>query len=229
MYNQGRREGSCSIGATTPAKDYYLAEGAVGYDVGFTTWVLVQNPNNSTNDVKLTYQTSAGPALGPHFTMAPNSRKTINIGEGMPPNEDVSTVVTGTKPLVAERAMYWDNGTGPAFHASIGLASPHMTFMCPDGQTSSGFETWTLVENPNPGSVTVKISYLPQGGGKAISFTDEIPAASRRSYSMADKIPSGRAAIIVESLDGARPVIVERSMYMDNRGAGTDTIGGYSD
>jgi hypothetical protein len=229
MYNQGRREGSCSIGATTPAKDYYLAEGAVGYDVGFTTWVLVQNPNNSPNDVKLTYQTQGGPALGPHFTMAPNSRKTINIGEGMPPNEDVSTVVTGTKPLVAERAMYWDNGTGPAFHASIGLASPHMTFMCPDGQTSNGFETWTLVENPNPGFVTVRLSYLPAGGGKTISFTDEIPAASRRSYSLADKIPSGRAAIMVESLDGARPVIVERSMYMDNRGAGTDTIGGYSD
>jgi len=43
---------------------------------------------------------------------------------------------------------------------------------------------------------------------------------------MGDKIPSGRAAILVESLDGARPIIVERSMYLDNRGAGTDTIGG---
>ena len=107
MYNQGRREGSCSIGATIPAEDYYLAEGAVGYDVGFTTYVLVQNPNNTTNDVKLTYQTAKGPALGPHFTMAPNSRNTINIGEWMPPDEDVSTVVTGTKPLVAERAMYF--------------------------------------------------------------------------------------------------------------------------
>ena len=44
---------------------------------------------------------------------------------------------------------------------------------------------------------------------------------------MADKIPSGRASIMVQSLDGARPIMVERSMYWNNRGAGTDTIGGY--
>ena len=45
---------------------------------------------------------------------------------------------------------------------------------------------------------------------------------------MADRIHSGRASIMVQSLDGARPVMVERSMYMNNRGAGTDTIGGVS-
>ncbi len=226
MYNQGRREGSCSIGATAPSTDFYLAEGAVGYGVGFKTYVLIQNPNDSANDVKLTYQTSGGAVLGPHFTMAPNSRKTVNIGEAMPANTDVSTVVTGTKPLVAERAMYWDNGTGPAFHASIGLASPQAVFMLPDGQTSGGFETWTLVENPNSAPAEVVIHYLPQGGGKTITFTDTIPASSRRSYSMADKIPSGRASIMVVSNSN---IIVERSMYKDNRGTGTGTVGAFSD
>jgi hypothetical protein len=34
---------------------------------------------------------------------------------------------------------------------------------------------------------------------------------------------------MVQSLDGGRPVMVERSMYMNNRGGGTDTIGGWSD
>jgi hypothetical protein len=125
--------------------------------------------------------------------------------------------------------MYWDNGTGTAFHASIGLPSPHMTFYLPDGQTSNGWETWTLVENPNPGAVTVRVTYLPQGGGKTVSFTDEIAPNTRSTYSMADKIPSGRASIKVQSLDGARPIMVERSMYMNNRGAGTNTIGAYSD
>jgi hypothetical protein len=226
MYNQGRREGSCSIGATAPATDFYLAEGALGYDVGFTTYVLVQNPNNSDNEVKLTYQTSGGPVLGPHFTMPANSRKTIKVNEGMPANTDVSTVVHGSKPVVAERAMYWDNGTGPAFHASIGLAAPQSVFLLPDGQTSGGFETWTLVENPNSQPAEVVIHYLPQGGGKTVTFTDTIPAGSRRSYSMADKVPSGRASIMVAS---DRNVIVERAMYRDDRGAGTDTIGAQAD
>ncbi|HEY5530457.1 MAG TPA: hypothetical protein VIK22_00480, partial [Candidatus Anoxymicrobiaceae bacterium] len=193
------------------------------------TYVLVQNPSDSTNDVTLTYQTASGKVAGPTFTMQPNSRKTIRVNDQMPPNTNVSTLVHGSKPLIAERAVYWDNGTGQAFHASIGLASPHMRFMLPDGQTSGGFETWTLVQNTNPGAVTVRITYLPQNGGKSVTFTDEIPPGTRSTYSMADKLPSGRASILVQSLDGARPVMVERAMYMNNRGAGTDTVGGFAD
>jgi len=226
MYKDNRREGSCSIGATTPSSDYFLAEGATGYDVGFTTYVLVQNPQSTPTDVTLTYQTASGKVAGPSFTMQPNSRKTVRVNDQLPANTNVSTQVHGSQPIIAERAMYWDNGTGTAFHASIGLPSPHMTFYVPDGQTSNGWETWTLVENPNPAAVTVRITYLPQGGGTPVSFTDEIPPGTRASYSMADKIPSGRASIMVQSLDGARPVMVERAMYCNNRGAGTDTIGG---
>jgi hypothetical protein len=96
--------------------------------------------------------------------MQPNSRKTVKVNDGLPANTDVSTVVHGSKPLIAERSMYWDNGTGQAFHASIGLASPHMIFMLPDGQTDKSLETWTLVENPNPVPVTVTVTYMPQGG-----------------------------------------------------------------
>ena len=33
----------------------------------------------------------------------------------------------------------------------------------------------------------------------------------------------------MQSLDEVRPVMVERSMYWNNRGAGTDTIGGFSE
>ena len=227
MYKNNRREGSCSIGATTPSNDYFLAEGATGYNVGFTTYVLVQNPQSTPTDVTLTYQSCQ--VAGPSFTMQPNSRKTVRVNDNLPANTNVSTRVHGSQPIIAERAMYWDNGTGTAFHASIGLPSPHMTFYMPDGQTSNGFETWTLVQNPNPGAVTVRLTYLPQNGGTPISFTDEIPPNSRASYSMGAKIPSGRASILVQSLDGARPVMVERAMYMNSRGAGTDTIGGFSD
>jgi len=231
MYRNNRREGSCSIGATTPAADYFLAEGATGYDVGFTTYVLVQNPNDSDVQVTLTYQTQSGPKPQAPFTMGANSRRTVRVNDQLPANTNVSTLVHGSKAIIAERAMYWGAGTplGEAMHASIGLDSPHMTFYLPDGQTSNGWETWTLVQNPNPGAVTVRVTYLPQGGGTPVSFTDEIPPNTRSTYSMADKGISGRASIMVQSLDGARPVMVERSMYWNSRGAGTDTVGGYSD
>jgi hypothetical protein len=229
VYRNNRREGSCSIGAPSPASDFFLAEGATGYNVGYITYVLVQNPQNTPTDVTLTYQTQGGQVAGPSFTMPPNSRKTVRLNDQLPPNTNVSTQVHGSQPIIAERAMYWDNGTGQAFHASIGLSSPHLSFYLPDGNVSSSSETWTLVENPNPGAVTVKITYLPNGGGTPISFTDEIPPGTRATYNMKDKIPSGRASVMVQSLDGGRPVMVERSMYMNNRGGGTDTIGGWSD
>jgi hypothetical protein len=231
MYRNNRREGHDSIGTTSPSTDYYLAEGAVGYGSGFITYVLVQNPQNNPTDVSLTYMTQSGAVAGPSFQMPANSRKTIRVNDQLPNNTDVSTRVHGTQPIIAERAMYWGGGTalGEACHDSIGLDVPHLVFYLPDGQTSDNHETWTLVQNPNPGAVTVQVSYLTPSGADDVVFTDEIPAGSRKTYNMADKIRSGRAAIMVRSLDGGSPVMVERAMYWNSRGAGTDTIGGFSD
>jgi IPT/TIG domain len=230
MYRNNRREGHESIGTTATATDYFLAEGAIGYASGFTTYVLVQNPQSTPTNVTITYMTQNGAVTGPAFQMPANTRKTIRVNDQLPGYTDVSTQVHGSQPIIAERAMYWgaSSSLGEACHDSIGLDFPHMTFYLPDGQTTGGYETWTLVQNPNPGAVTVQITYMTPSGANNVVFTDEIPAGSRKTYNMANKI-SGRAAVMVQSLDGARPVMVERSMYWNSRGAGTDTIGGYSD
>lgn len=228
MYRYNPRVGSCSIGATSPATDYFLSEGTTAW--GFETYILLQNPNSTPTSVTMTYMTTAGPKAQPAFSMPANSRVSILVNELLT-NTDFSTQVHGSAPIIAERSMYWGERTplGEASHASVGLEGPHMTFLLPDGQTSNGYETYTCVQNPNPGAVRVEVSYLPQGGGKTITFTDEIPKGSRKTYNMADKVPSGRASVIVKSLDGARPIMVERSMYWNGRGAGTNTVGVYSD
>ncbi len=228
VYRNNRREGSCSIGATVPATDFFLSEGSTAW--GFTTYVCVQNPNNSEAEVTITYMTPDGALPQDPFTMPANSRRTVKVNDeaGMWPT-DLSTMVHADKPIVAERAMYWNNGTGEACHDSVGLDAAHMSFMLPDGQTSGGFETYTCVQNPNPSSVTVRVTYLLAGGGTPVSFTDEIPKDSRRTYNMADKGVTGRASILVESLDGARPIMAERAMYWNSKGAGTSTIGGFAD
>jgi hypothetical protein len=229
MYRDNRREGSCSVGASAPSTDSYMSEGSTAW--GFTTYVLVQNPNNTAADVSLTYHTASGPVASPAFTMPANSRKTIKVNDVLEAT-DFSTQVHASKPVIAQRSMYWGGepgSTGQACHSSIGLADPHMGFYLPDGQTSNGYETYTCVENPNPGSVRVRVTYMTPSGKGNVTFTDEIAKGSRRTYSMGDKLADGRAAIMVQSLDGARPIMVERSIYWNGRGAGTDTIGGYSD
>lgn len=228
MYRYNRREGHDSVGATAPSKDCYLAEGCTGW--GFTTYVLVQNPNESAATVSVTYMTPEGPATSPEFGVPGRSRKTIRADD-LVDDKDISIRVHGSLPIIAERAMYWGEGTaaGEACHDSIGVSAPHMAFYLPDGVTSEGHETWTLVQNPNSVAVSVRISYLTPSGKGNQAFDVKIPANSRRTFSMGDKIVGGRAAITVTSLTMDKPIVVERSMYWNGRGAGTNTIGGYTE
>jgi len=46
---------------------------------------------------------------------------------------------------------------------------------------------------------------------------------------MAAKIPSGRASVMVTSKTAGSKIMVERAIYWNSRGAGTDTIGGCGD
>ena len=127
--------------------------------------------------------------------------------------------------------MYWGEGTpmGEACHDSIGLPGAHETFYLPDGETQDGHETWTLVQNPNQGEVNIQISYLTPDGTNDVRFTDALPPNARKSYNMADKLGQGKASVIVQCLVPGKKVMVERSMYWNDAGAGTCTIGGYSD
>jgi hypothetical protein len=230
MYRNNRREGHCSIGALLPSETFYLAEGTTAW--GFTTYVLVQNPNEEDARVTLTYMTPSGPVGQPSFTMGPNTRKTIRVNDiRNVANTDLSTMVQGDMPIVAERAMYWGAGTplGEACHDSIGLALPRGMFMLPDGQTGDGWETFTLVQNPNDSKITVEVSYLQANGAGAISFVAEVSARSRMTFNMADKLPAGRASVQVTCTTAGNGILVERSIYWNSRGAGTDTIGGHRD
>jgi len=238
MYRNDRREGSCSTGTTSSSVQYYAAdtgqasgasflpEGTTGH--GFTTYVLIQNPGVSQATVSLTYLTSKGPLPQPTFVMPGTSRKTVKVNDALG-DTDFSTRITSTAPVVAERAMYWDNGTGEACHASVGLAAPHTTFYLPDGQTSGGAETYLLVANPNSKAVDVEVTYLTAGGAYNVNFTTRVQPNSRATINMSDRIPSGRAAALVTSRTPGLKILVERAMYWNSRGAGTATVGGFSD
>ena len=228
MYRNNRRGGHCSIGATTPANNYYLAEGTT--DWGFTTYLCVQNPQNAETAVNVTYLTKGGPV--PHrenpIRMPAHSRKTIRVNDYLA-KADFSTRVTADRAIIAERAMYWNSGKGEACHDSIGMDSPRTTFYLPDGETYGDTETWTCVQNPNNEAVSVAVTYMTPTGTGNVTFTDTIGANSRQTYDMRERIPQGRAAVMVTSKTAGKKIMVERAMYWNSRGAGTVTIGGHSE
>lgn len=227
-----RREGHDSIGTTATASDYYLAEGTTAW--GFTTYVLVQNPNKAPASITLTYMTETGAVDDKPFTMPPESRRTVRLND-FHPNLDLSTRVHADKPIIAERSMYWaspnvpDSGLGT--HDSIGTDALHATWYLPSGgvwKADGGTETYTLVQNPNGSDVQVRITYLKPDGIGNVSFTDTVPARSRKTYNMADKLSETNAAIMVECLVEGKKIIAERSMYSNGRWGGSETIGGYA-
>ena len=231
MYRHNRREGHDSIGTIRSAVDYYLAEGATAW--GFTNYVLVQNPQDTPTQVTIIYMTPTGDRPQTPFTMPPNSRRTIRVNDNPDPvvnNNDVSTLVHGNQKIIAERAMYWGVGeANEACHDSIGMPASHTSFFLPDGQTSDGRETWTLVMNPNAVDVTVNITYMTPTGVGNVTFNENITANSRRTFNMVEKGINGRAAIMVTCTTAGKKIMCERAMYWNSRGAGTDTIGGFSD
>ncbi|MBU1943507.1 MAG: hypothetical protein KKE36_07540, partial [Actinobacteria bacterium] len=233
VYRHNRREGHESIGTTAPAPAYYLAEGTT--DWGFTTYVLIQNPNPGPVDVNVTYLTGEGEKAHPRnpVHIEASSRKTIRVNDFLP-GSDFSTKVesTGNAPIIAERAMYWGEGTtfGEACHDSIGLCEPHTTFYLPDGQADSSCETWTLVANPNSEDVKVTIAYLTATGEGNVTEVETIPANTRRTFNMAwHSGLAGRASIVVTCTTSGKKIMAERAMYWHERGAGTDTVGGTGD
>ncbi len=119
MYGSDRNWAHDSIGVTSPADTWYLAEGCTCG--GIETWVLVQNPNDSEVKVDLTFMTGSGPVPGPQgCPMKANSRCTFNVNDYIA-DYNVSTVVTSHGGnVICERSMY---GGGRIWaHSSIGYA-----------------------------------------------------------------------------------------------------------
>jgi hypothetical protein len=158
----------------------------------------------------------------------PLTRRTIRVNDHLP-DTDFSTTVSSTVPIVAERSMYWSTNLGEACHDSIGLAQPHTEFYMPDGQTSATEQTYTLVQNPNSVSVDVDVIYYGANGSFDIVNRQTLAPYSRTTFNMADRLSNGRASILVRCTTPGMKVLAERSMYWNNKGAGTNTIGGYSD
>jgi hypothetical protein len=229
MYRNSRREGHDSIGTTTPAPSYYLAEGTTAW--GFTTYLTIQNPHATATDVTVTYMTPSGPVPHPEnpVPMPPNSRETIRVNDFLT-SRDFSTQVTGTQTIIAERSMYWDNGTGEAMHDSIGMEAPLPAVFLPDGRAASGVETWTVVQNPNGVPVDVRIVYFREDFPDQPLWEDfTMNANSRESFNMADSGINGNAGVVVICITEGYEIMAERAMYWDNRSGGTDTIGGLGD
>ena len=195
---------------------YYLAEGCTAY--GFETWVLVANPNDTDATVYITYLTEKGAINKDPVVVPAHSRLTVNAAS------DAWAMNTGIrvgsdKPVYTERAMYWNNRVEG--HDSIGTAAGATDWYLADGHTSDGFETWTEILNPGTKETTATLTYLTPAG-KVPGPTVTVAPYARVTVKANDTVPSGDVSTRVTS---AAPVVVEHSIYWDNRRGGMGSNG----
>jgi len=213
-----RQAASDSIGASSPAREWYLAEGSTRADASgaLETWVLIENPYNHTARANLYYQGPFGQVDGPEVILEPYTRKTVNIADTVPGEDSVSTHVVADGPVVAERSTYWNSTEmyRQAAHGSVGVMAPHTEWLVAEGSTGlsvdGSFDTWILVQNPTGEAADVQLTYMtPDGPVAGPAFT--LPPTSRNSVSVADTVPNEWS--VSTRVVSDKPVVVDRSIY----------------
>jgi hypothetical protein len=231
-----RQAATDSIGASTTAKTWYMAQGSTGKDAsgGFETWVLVQNPGTTTANAKLYYQTPAGEVTGPEITLAPGTRQTVNVADTVANNWNVATKVTSDNPVVCECATYWNPAGWPVRQAaadSVGASESADLWYLAEGSTGSdstgGFETWIFLQNPGAATAIARLYYqTPSGEVTGPAFT--LAPGTRQTVNVAETVANNWSVSTKVTSDN--PIVCERAIYWNPRGgpirqAATDSIG----
>ncbi len=216
QYFNDMTSGTCSIGAVSTSRTWYLAEGCTGH--GFEEFILVQNPNKDPCNISVRFMKSDGTSTLRNYDLPPECRFTIGVNE-IVPESDISARVTSSRPVLVERAMYWNNRIDG--HACLATPTPDASWYLAEGYTGGDFETWILVQNPSDNACTVKFTFMEPGGG-TLSREYALNPQSRFTLDARQFLPSAEFST---EISGSEPIIVERSVYFGSRSGGTCTPG----
>jgi hypothetical protein len=238
-YNGVWTGGHDVMGATTPASNYYFAEGTCR--PGFDPYFCIQNPGGADATIVITYMKGDGKLWPQSLTVPKNSRYTVKVkdvlGEGNDIAHDFSAKVecTNGQTIIAERPMYfnyqgytqlnWNGG-----HDVIGATSPKSAFYFAEGTCRPGFDPYICIQNPGSTDASVKITYM-KGDGTTKVQTLTVKSNSRSTVKVADTLGAGADkahdfSAKVECTNG-QTIIAERPMYFDYNGwtGGHDVVG----
>ncbi len=218
-YHNSWPGGSVDSGITEPGKVWYLAEGAT--HPGFEQWISLMNPNDITVKVDLTYMFPGGATQQQRIYMPPTSRETILVNNVVGPYKDVSTKIVASRPIIAERPMYFIyHGKWRGGHTQVGTRKPELSWFFAEGTTrydpqGTAFEEWISLQNPGDKSANVRLTYMFEGGGTQVQ-TLTIPPHARETV-LVNNIVGPERDVSVQ-VDSDVPIVAERPMYFNYGG-----------
>jgi hypothetical protein len=145
--------------------------------------------------------------------------------------KDVSAIVRGDKPIVAERTMYFDyENKWTDGHDVLGVPEPGETWYFAEGTTrdnptDGSFEEWLCILNPNSVAAPVEITYM-LGDGSTSKANVTIQPRSRATRKVNLDVGEGKDVSI--KIHSKVPVVAERPIYYKYHGTwkGGDSTAG---
>jgi uncharacterized repeat protein (TIGR01451 family) len=194
----------------------YLAEGATGRF--FDTTIALLNPGNSSASVMLHFLRDDGTTVNHQLTVPAKARRTVVV-ETLPGLASASfgTVVHSNALVVVDRTMTW-GGRGYGSHAETALPSPSTTWYLAEGSTSSDFNLFYLLQNPNPAAVQATVRYLLPFGQPPVEKNYMLPPNSRTTLYVDAEGGVLASTDVSAVITADAPIIVERAMYVDKPG-----------
>ena len=209
IYAQGIRQGSGVV-------EYYFAEGCTRD--GFNEWLCVMNPNDKEITVNATYMMFGKEPAQRKYTIAANSRSSINVNQEVGPGQDVSTRLWSDDIFYAERPMYFDYKMDvPGYgwtggHCATGVSSPRYDWYFAEGTTREGFEEWICIQNPTSTKVSVEVDYISAGAYTQQKKYDINPQSRISVFVNGDVGPNQDVSTHVHCADR---IVAERPMYFN--------------
>ncbi len=207
----GGGEGGHLAGAGQPNTSWYFAEGAQGY---FDTYLLLANTGPIDAVVDVQFLTEQGDVVTARRTVRAQSRQTVFAGD-IPQlvGKSFGIVVTSSRPIMTERAMYFGSGGRWAGgHDSPGVSSPASHWYFAEGATGPMFDTYFLVANPSATAATLRVSYF-LANGTTIEHLHVLPPQTRLTINAETQDPRLADAAFSMEVAADVGVIAERSMY----------------
>jgi hypothetical protein len=214
--------GHVGAGAVAPSTTWLFAEGATGSF--FNLYLLLANPNPAAASVDVHYLLPDGHTIARTYTVAGNARRTIDVAgqDARLTATAVGITVSGSLPIVAERAMWWPGpGVAPDWyesHVVLGATEAGTRWAVAAGfaGAAGNDQTFVLVANQAPAAGRLRVTAILDDGA---SHVRELPiaATARMTLEIAALFPESLnhgVSIIVESI-GASPVplVVEGARY----------------
>ena len=110
---------SITMGSSNAHTSWYIAQGDT--TAGHAETLALANPNASAAQIQVVYYVASGSPIVKTYTLAANTRMTINLSSDVGANQAVGAAIYATQPIVVEQNMFFSLSGASGGYASAGF------------------------------------------------------------------------------------------------------------